>query len=198
MKWLIAALLMATSLFAQQGAVLPAENRVDASKFSYTDYPMKRNTWNLAEAKGKVVVVAFLAEGYKAAAQSLKELHGLQKQEGSQDLLVVPVYDVHSRGVIDTTIGASGQDRRVMTRVGVSARRADEVLVGDGMFKYMPLSFKIFQEFVPNHHVEVFPKFQGQPAIFIVDRMGRIAYTMWGYQKGQLTKVAQSLLDEAK
>ena len=193
---LLFALLIGLSLSAQQLEIIAPDKRTDVTKFTYTDYPNKRTTWTLADTKGKVVVLAFLSEGFKACSQSLKELNGLQKQEKSQDLLVIPVYDIASRSAIDTTIGGLGEVNRSLTNVGVSSDRVEAALVGDGMFKNMPLSFRIYQEDKPFGHIELFPKFVKQPAIFIIDRQGRITSILWGYQKGEITKATQKILDE--
>ncbi len=181
---------------ARQADVIEVGKRVDVSTFSYTDYPSKRTTWTVGDAKGKVVILAFLAEGFKAGAQSLGELMSLQKQEKTFDLLVVPIYDTDSRRRIDTTTGSTGMKNRGLQENGVSIDKARDILAGDGMFRNMPIDFKVFQEFVANHHVALFPKFEGQPAIFILDRSGRIASTMWGYKKGDMMKTAEKILDE--
>lgn len=195
MKWLLA-LCLGVSLSARQADIIEVGKRLDVNKFTYTEYPTKSTTWAVGDAKGKVVVLAFLAEGIKAGAQSLGELKALQKQEKAFDLLVVPIYDVESRKRIDTTTGSTGAENRTLQGIGVSAERAQDILAGDGMFRNMPIDFKIFQEFVPNHHVTLFPKFEGQPAIFILDRSGRIASMMWGYKKGDIMKTAEKILDE--
>jgi hypothetical protein len=68
--------------------------------------------------------------------------------------------------------------------------------LGDGMFKNQPVTFKIFREYSSNAHTALFPKFEGQPAIFVLDRQGRIAATVFGYEKGQLTKVVRAVIEE--
>jgi peroxiredoxin len=186
-------LLAVTTLAAQQGQILSPDKRKDVSSFVYTDCPLQQKSLTLGQNKGKVAVVAFLAEGFKACTPAVKELNWLQEKEGAMDLVVIPVYDPGSKKNLDKVPGQSGTNAGMKAIVDANPKKD---LFREGMFKFVPVSFKVFQEYEALAHEKFFPRFESNPAVYVVDRQGRIASYFFGYQKGQLTKIVQTVLDE--
>jgi len=195
MKYFLASFAV-IALNAQQGEIIAPEKRSDVCKFAYVEYPHPTIKRTLAESYGKVVVLTFLAEGFAACSQSLKELNWLQDQEKSLGLLVIPIYDPSSRRLADTSSGVTGKVGQDLDRAGLLTNDVKDSLVGKGMFKNTPSSFRVFQEEQIGTQRSMFPKFESWPAIVIVDRKGRIATIQFGYKKGQITKAVQKILDE--
>ena len=199
-------LLMGISLFAQEAGLLPLAQRKDVSGFTYTDWPKQNKTSKVSEAKGKVMVVAFLAEGRLACTKSLAELRWLQEQQDALGLLVIPVYDPSSRSVLPSLRRGNGGGDVIPGLPAAGRKRSGPMALSsdgnannprsDGMFKNLPISFNIYQEFANNAHSAHFPAFDGMPAVFVLDRQGHIAASLYGYEKGTITKAVQALLAE--
>jgi hypothetical protein len=183
-----AAMLIGVSLFAQQGKLIPPAERKDVSAFSYTDFPDQNKTLKVSDAKGKVMVFVFLKEGNQAAKKCLGEVRWLQEQEAAMGMLVVPVYDPASIALLDTVHVKLMDDEKPLENGAIKET---------GMFRNLPISFHIYQEFVAGAHTALFPKFEGQPATFFVDRQGRIATSLFGYTKGSFAKAAKAVLEES-
>lgn len=186
------AFFLSACLFGQ-APLVPANQRRDVSPFTVQDQDRKQFT-SVAEAKGRVVVLGILVRWAPQSRAIAKELDWLQRKEKTVDILVLPVFRVKS--------GATTEPERLSLSQEMqrsAAKNQGDYDPVDPAKEYMlPLGFRPYLELdgAKGRGLDLFPPLEKPPVVYLIDRKGRLACVLEGYQKGLITKTAQALLDE--
>ena len=161
---LATALLLAGCAFGGGGSVVPMAERVDASSVAWVDAEGARH--QLAELKGKVVLVDVWATWCPPCRRSLPEVADLQRKGGGE--FVVLALSIDDKG---------WQDVRpfLAERPGLGLRAG----LPDGP-----------------KGLAAFGSIRGIPTTFVIDRSGRIRTRWSGFVPGQAEKALKEALAE--
>ncbi|MBI4912792.1 MAG: hypothetical protein HY823_08635 [Acidobacteria bacterium] len=181
------------ALLLGQSPVLPPSQRKDVSALAVQD-PAQKVVTRVADARGRVVVLGVLVRWATASRALAKELDWLQAKEASTAVYVLPVFRVQAGP-------RPGTDNP--TELAEWAKNYKDSDQGDFTLvppkEYMlPLGFRAYIERpgAPGQGLDLLPALRKPPAAYLIDRQGRLAAVLEGYQKGLLTKTVQALLDE--
>ncbi len=176
-----------------QAPLIPVQQRKDVAAFTVQDVDRQRFT-SVADARGRVVVVGALVRWAPLSRALAKELQWLQLKEKAVAIKVLPVFRVRQGATTEPERRAQSQEMQQS-----AAKNQNDFDPDDPAKEYLlPIGFHAYLELdgAKGRSLDLFPPMEKPPAAYLIDRRGRLACVLPGYQKGLLTKTAQALLDE--